>query len=195
MGNSRAYAVFRTTDAAAAYARAERLCGLLEERDDEVGLFAELRTVAELRAMAEILPGARYDYVNRRTGPDGEDVWFDLDVDATDDATLEPHLPLDLFEDAPTGSVEDRFVRVLGRGTAAVDWCGLWPDDPESDRYPSAKYDGVQVVFHGEEAQWDRWSEYHTVFVHVSKFGDLSRARKLAAYIGGEALGEPQLGW
>ncbi|MGV9688138.1 hypothetical protein ACWDUX_03345 [Streptomyces sp. NPDC003444] len=195
MGNSRAYAVFRTTDATTAYARAERLRGLLEERDDEVGLFAELETVAELRGMAEVLPGARYDYVNRRTGPDGEDVRFDLDVAATDDVTLERHLPLGLLEDAPTGSVEDRFVGVLGRGMAAVAWHGLWPDDPESDQYPSVNHDGVQVVFHGEQAQWDRWSEYHTVFVHVSKFGDLSRARKLAAHIGGEVLGEPQLGW
>ncbi|MFC7929318.1 hypothetical protein [Streptomyces cinereoruber] len=56
------------------------------------------------------------------------------------------------MEDVPGGSVEDRFVGVLGRGTAAVDWHGLWPDDPESDRPPSAKYDGVQVVFHGEGA-------------------------------------------
>ncbi|MGA5220541.1 hypothetical protein ACPCAE_31335 [Streptomyces cinereoruber] len=172
-----------------AYARARCLCELLEERDEEVGLFAELRTVVELQAVA------RYDYVNRRTGPDGEDVWFDLDVTTADDDTLKPHLPLDLMEDVPGGSVEDRFVGVLGRGTAAVDWHALWPDDPESDRPPSAKYDGVQVVFHGEEAQWDRWSEHHTVFVHVSKFGDLSRARKLAAHIGGEALGEPQIGW
>ncbi|WP_245936632.1 hypothetical protein [Streptomyces cahuitamycinicus] len=35
-------------------------------------------------------------------------------------------------------------------------------------------------------------TEEHTVFVHVTKFGDLPRARKLAAHIGSEVLGEPQ---
>nr|WTB28978.1 hypothetical protein OG781_05110 [Streptomyces sp. NBC_00830] len=40
-----------------------------------------------------------------------------------------------------------------------------------------------------------RWTEHHTVFVHVDKWGDLPRAQKLAAHIGSEVLGEPQLGW
>ncbi|WP_327305199.1 hypothetical protein OG730_18050 [Streptomyces sp. NBC_01298] len=38
-------------------------------------------------------------------------------------------------------------------------------------------------------------AEHHTVFVHVGKWGDLPRAGKLAARIGGEVLGEEQLGW
>lgn len=36
MGNSRAYPVFRTTDAMEAWTQALRLNDLLEERDDEV---------------------------------------------------------------------------------------------------------------------------------------------------------------
>ncbi|MGW6565633.1 hypothetical protein [Streptomyces sp. NPDC054975] len=195
MGNSMAYPVLRTTGATTAYTQAKRLCTLLAERDEEVGLFAELRTVADLRAMASILPKANFDYEERRTGPAGEFVYFDLDVTATDDATLEQHLPLDLMEDAPTGSVEDRFVRALGQGMAAIAWHGMWPNEPESDLHGSAKYDGVQVVFHGEDAQWGDWTEHHTVFVHVGKFGDLPRARKLAAAIGSEVLGEQQIGW
>ncbi|MFJ7188761.1 hypothetical protein [Streptomyces bacillaris] len=195
MGNSRAYPVFRTTDASAAYAQAERLCALLEARDDEVGLFAELGTVAEVRRMAAVLPSATFEYAEARTGPAGEDVWFDLDVTTADDTALEPHLPLDLMVDAPVGSVEERFVAALGRGMASVDWHGLWPDDTAAELSGMAKYDGVQIVFHGDQAQWGQWTEDHTVFVHVDKWGDVSRARKLAAHIGSEVLGEVQLGW
>ncbi|MFD3942308.1 hypothetical protein [Streptomyces sp. NPDC058579] len=51
------------------------------------------------------------------------------------------------------------------------------------------------VVFHGEDAQWDGWTDHHTVFVHVGKFGDLPRAQELAAHIGSKVLGEPHIGW
>ncbi|MEU9704254.1 hypothetical protein [Streptomyces sp. NPDC047981] len=190
-----AYAVFQSVDAATAYAQAKRLRGLMARCDGEVGLFAEVRVVDDLRRMATVLPEARYDYEEMRRGAAGEYLWFDLDVAAADDATLESHLPMYLLEDAPTGSVEDRFVAALGEGMGAIAWHGLWPDEPESEQYPSAKYDGVQVVFHGDDAQWDDWTEQHTVFVHVGKFGDLARAQKLAACIGGEVLGEPQIGW
>ncbi|MFE2291845.1 hypothetical protein [Streptomyces sp. NPDC059452] len=195
MGNSRAYPVFRTTDASSAYARAERLCALLATREEEVKLFAELRTVAEVRRMAGLLPRAVFEYGEERTGPAGEELWFDLDVAATDDTALRPHLPLDLTADAPAGSVEERFTAALGRGMASVDWHGLWPDDPAAELSGVGKYDGVQIVFHGDEAQWGQWTEEHTVFVHVDKWGDLPRARKLAAHIGSEVLGEAQPGW
>ncbi|WP_260695875.1 hypothetical protein [Streptomyces sp. IB201691-2A2] len=69
MGNSRAYPVFRTADASAAYTQAKRLCALLAECDDEVGLFAELRTVADVQQMAAVLPEANFDYAHTRTGP------------------------------------------------------------------------------------------------------------------------------
>ncbi|GHB01234.1 hypothetical protein [Streptomyces chryseus] len=196
MGNSRAYPVFRTTDAAAAYAQARRLCALLERCDDEVGLMAELNTVEDVRRMAELLPGARYEYVDPRTDPaTGEYLWCELDVTTADDAALQAELPLEIMEDIAQGSVEDLFVPALGRGMAGIDWSGRWPDDPDAECHGVAKYDGVQVVFHGDQAQWGRWTEHHTVFVHVDKWGDLPRARKLAAHIGSEVLGEEQLGW
>ncbi|MFD0343238.1 hypothetical protein ACFVH0_31925 [Streptomyces sp. NPDC127117] len=195
MGNSKAYPVLRTTDVTMAYTQAKRLCALLAERDDEVGLFAELQTVADLRQLAGVLPEAKFDYVEVRTGPAGEYVWFGLDITTADDTTLEQYLPLYLLEDVPRDSVEERFMKALGRGMAGIGWHGMWPDEPEADHYGSGKYDGVQVVFHGDDSQWGRWTEYHTVFVHVNKFGDLARAQKLAARIGSEVLGEPQLGW
>lgn len=45
---------------------------------------------------------------------------------------------------------------------AWVYWQGRWPEDPDADRYPMAEYDGVQVVFHGDEAQIGEWTEQHT---------------------------------
>jgi hypothetical protein len=195
MGNSKAYPVLRTTDAAAAYAQAKRLCGLLAKCDDEAEFFAELRTVADVRQMAVVLPEVKFSYAEARIGPAGEDLWFDLDVASVDDAALEPHLPLDVMVEAPRGSVEERFVAALGQGVAGIDWHGVWPDEPEAGHYGSVTYDGVQVVFHGDCAQWGPRAEHHTVFVHVTKFGDLARAQKLAAHIGSEVLGDSQLGW
>ncbi|MFD9359781.1 hypothetical protein [Streptomyces sp. NPDC060031] len=195
MGNSKAYPVFRTDDAATAYAKARQLCALLWRREDRIWLFAELLTVEDVRRMVAVLPGVKFEYSEMRTGPAGEDLWFDLDVTTADDCALEPHLPLDIGGlDVPAG-VEDRFVAALGRGMAAIDWHGSWPDDPEAGQYASPKYDGVQVVFHGDDPQWGSSAHDHTVFVHVGKFGDPCRARDLAAHIGGEVLGEPQLGW
>lgn len=194
MGNSKAYPVLQTTDATVAYAQAKRLCELLTECDSEVELFAELRAIADVRQMAAVLPEASFEYSERRTGPAGEES-FDLDVTTVDDAVLEPHLPLEVMVDVPRGSVEEHFVAALGQGMASIEWHGSWPDEPEADLYRSAKYDGVQVVFHGDHAQWGRWTGHHTVFVHVDKFGDLPRAQELAAHIGSMVLDEPQFGW
>ncbi|MCX5338658.1 hypothetical protein [Streptomyces atratus] len=76
MGNSRAYPVYQTTDASVAYAQAKRLCALPAECDDEVGLFAELRTVTDVRQMAAVLPEANFNDADMRTGEAGEDIWF-----------------------------------------------------------------------------------------------------------------------
>uniref|UniRef100_A0AAU2JSC6 Uncharacterized protein n=1 Tax=Streptomyces sp. NBC_00049 TaxID=2903617 RepID=A0AAU2JSC6_9ACTN len=196
MGNSRAYPVLRTTDAATAYAQAKPLRALLGEPAPEVGLYAELQTARDVRRIAEVLPGAVFDYVEIRKDPvTGEYLRFDLDVTALDDAELAAHLPLGVMEDVPRGPVEERFVAALGEGMAAMAWQGTWPDDPDADQWGIAKYDGVQIVFHGDCAQWGGSTGHHTLFVHVDKWGDLPRARKLAAHIGSEVLGEEQLGW
>ncbi|TGN79187.1 hypothetical protein E5083_05920 [Streptomyces bauhiniae] len=194
MGNSKAYPVFRTTDRPTAYAQAMRLCALLAMQDDEVYLTADLLTVADVRRMAAVLPGTRIG-VKVRTDPSGESVWADLNLTTATASELRPHLPLDIGEFYPVKSADHRFLTALGQGTASIQWSGSWPEDPDADQHGSAKYDGVQVVFHGDQAQADRWTEHHTVFVHVNNWGDLPRARKLAAHIGGEVLGEAQLGF
>ncbi|GAA2267744.1 hypothetical protein GCM10010415_36310 [Streptomyces atrovirens] len=196
MGNSRAYPVLRTTDVGEAYRQAKRLRALLELVEDTVWLFAELPTVRDVRQIAALAPGLPFDYADTRTDPaTGDYVWFDLDVTALDDAELEEHLPLSFSEDVGRERVEDGILAALGEGMTSIEWHGCWPDDPDADSDGYPKYDGVQVLFHGDEAQYGDWTEEHTVFVHVTKFGDLPRARKLAAHIGSEVLGEAQLGW
>ncbi|MFI1420964.1 hypothetical protein ACH4VX_23910 [Streptomyces sp. NPDC020731] len=196
MGNSRACPVLRTTDAAEAYRQAKRLCALLEHINDRIRLFAEMRTPREVRRMTVLVPADDFDYVDTRKDPvTGESLFFGLDVTTLDDAELRTHLPLSFSEDVERGDVEERFLAALGDGMASIEWNGRWPDDPETDSYGHWNYDGVQVMLHGDTAQYDKWTEEHTVFVHVTKSGDLDRARKLAAHIGSEVLGEAQLGW
>lgn len=197
MGNSRAYPVLRTTDAAEAYRQARRLCALLEHIDDRIWLFAVMRTPREVREMAGLVPGASFEYEETRRDPaTGELLGFGLDVSTLDDTALRTHLPLSFSEDVPRGDVEERFLAALGDGMASIRWEGRWPDDPEIDSHGHWNYDGIQIVFHGDEAQYDhKWTEDHTVFVHVTKHGDPERAQKLAAHIGSEVLGEAQLGW
>ncbi|WP_203588240.1 hypothetical protein [Actinospica acidiphila] len=196
MGNSRAYPVLRTTDAGEAFRQARRLCALLRNAEDTVWLFAELATVREVRGIAAIAPGLPFDYSTSRTDPaTGDYLAFDLDVTALDDAALAEHLPLTFSENVERECVEAGILAALGDGVASVEWHGRWPDDSDADVDWPSKYDGIQVVFHGDEAQLGDWTEEHTVFVHVTKWGDLPLAQELAAHIGSEVLGEAQLGW
>ncbi|MFD9003303.1 hypothetical protein ACFV0T_20390 [Streptomyces sp. NPDC059582] len=91
--------------------------------------------------------------------------------------------------------MEDRFVRAVGKGMASIGLHGRRPDDAETDSYGAAKYDGVEVVFHGDDVNGSQPTDHDTDFVHVDKWGDLPRAAKLAAHLGGTVLGDAQLGW
>ncbi|MFF2780585.1 hypothetical protein ACFVU3_37515 [Streptomyces sp. NPDC058052] len=195
MGDSTAYAVFRTGDAVTAYAKAKQLCALLSYPEDRIWLFTELLTVEDVRRMATVLPEARFEYTGMRTGPEGEDLWFDLDVTTADDHVLEPHLPLEIQVEPFPAEVADPFVAALGRGMAAIEWHGSWPDEPEAGRYGNPKHDGVQVIFHGDNPGLDSPARDHTVFVHLGRADYLPRARDLATHIGGQVLGGPQHGW
>ncbi|MFG3349071.1 hypothetical protein ACGF1Z_28935 [Streptomyces sp. NPDC048018] len=188
MENSRTWAVHRTTDAGEALAAAGRLCALFAELRPEVSLGAELRTVGDVRRMAEVLPEGLYDHLEPRTDPEtGEWRCFDADPAATSDEDLAGELPLDVTAEAASGTVETRFVAALGEGQAWIDWQGVWPDPGEREPAGWWSDDGVQVVFHGERAERSAWTARHTVLVHVSTRGDVSRASRLAARLG-EAL-------
>lgn len=196
VGNSRAYPVFRTTDAVEALAQALRLNALLEEHDDEVTLRAELMTVEDARRMAAVLPRAEFSHARTRVDPAASEVVrFGSDIATAEHSLLEPELPLSVLHYVPPGTVEDEFVGALGRGIASIGLSGRWPDDAETDSGGVAAYDGVEVVFNGDNVNWSRPADHHTVFVHVDKWGDLPRAEKLAAFLGGTVLGDAQHGW
>ncbi|WP_404959399.1 hypothetical protein [Streptomyces sp. 147326] len=197
MGNSVAYPVYRTTDPAEAYARARLLCGLLARRYEEVRVGPELSTVEDVRRMAALLPDAHYDYTEMRTHPQtDEPLYFEVDVRTATDAELAAEVPLDFtYTELPAAVAEEEFVRAVGAGPASIGWEGCWPDEPELGSYASPKYDGVQLVLNSDECEWSRKvSGVHTVYVHVTKFGDLGRAERLAAAIGGSVLGGPEQG-
>jgi len=195
MGSSRAWGVYRGSDAAEVHAWAKRLCELLEERDPEVGLVAELRTVAEVRRMAELLPGAEFDQWVPGAGG-----WAYVErefLDVLSDEELAAELPMSVMADVPAhGTVVETFVAALGAGQQAwVEWHGRWPDEPEHGSSGFAQYDGVQVVFHGDEARPGDRTAHHTVFVHLGKWAEPGRAARLAAAVGGEVVGGEQIGW
>ncbi|WP_406374286.1 hypothetical protein OG788_28370 [Streptomyces sp. NBC_00647] len=162
MGNSRAYPVFRTTDAVEAWTQALRLKALLEERDDEVILMADLLTVEEARRMAAVLPEAEFDYADPRVDPVTRDfLEFGMDISAAEDSVLEPELPLAVLHYVQPGTVEDRFVRAVGKGMASIGRHGRWPDDTETDSYGVAKYDGVEVLFNCDDVSWSQRADHH----------------------------------
>ncbi|MFB6778908.1 hypothetical protein ACFCX0_16145 [Streptomyces sp. NPDC056352] len=196
MGNSRAYPVYRSSDPLDAYAQAQRLCALLDSRDADAHVSAELRTVADVQRMLKLLPDVPYDPDRALTDPvTGDHLFFTGRTLPVDTAELESLLPLLLIDEVVSGGVEASFVRALGKGPATVGWTGRWPDDPTLGSFGSPKYDGVQAVFNSDDSDWERWADTHTVFVHVTKFGDLDRAQWLAAQIGGGVLGEAVSGW
>ncbi|MFH8728763.1 hypothetical protein [Streptomyces termitum] len=196
MGNSRAYAVHRTEDALEAYARARTLVALLATTDDTVHVDAEVRTVAEFRAVAALLPGASVDHPEVRRDPaTGAYLECALDPATATDDEIRAELPLSLWKAVPPGTVEEAVVRAAPGGSTSVDWQGCWPDDPGTGAVGSPQYDGVQLVLHGDRAQIDGWTPHHTVFVHTSKWGDPARAERLAARIGSTVLDGPQIGW
>ncbi|MCX4533510.1 hypothetical protein [Streptomyces sp. NBC_01669] len=196
MGSSRAYPVYRSSDPLDAYAQAQRLCALLDSRDADAHVSAELRTVADVQLMLKLLSEVSYDPDRALTDPvTGDYLFFTGRTLPVDPVELEPLLPLLLNDEVASGGVEASFVRALGKGPATVGWTGRWPDDPALRSFGSPKYDGVQAVFNSDDSDWERWADTHTVFVHVTKFGDLDRAQWLAAQIGGEVLGEAVTGW
>ncbi|WP_443070337.1 hypothetical protein [Streptomyces sp. QHH-9511] len=197
MGHSRAYPVFRTAYAEEAYGLARRLRGFLEWTGDEMWVGAEPRTPQEARRMAAAVPGAAFDYAVARTDPEtGEDLCCDLDDVATAaDAVLWDELPLSVSAWVPRDGVEQPFLRAVGAMSGSMDWHGRWPEDPESGTAGSEQYDGGQVVFHSDDPELSRWTEDHTVFVHVDKRSGPDRARMPAEQVGGEVLGAPRIGW
>ncbi|MET7899234.1 hypothetical protein [Streptomyces mirabilis] len=104
-------------------------------------------------------------------------------------------LPILVDADAPADGEEQSFVRALGTGPATIGWHGVWPDAPELGLLADSKYEGVQAVFNTDDVDRERPAGDHTVFVHMTKFGNLPRAQWLAGQVGASVLGSPMVGW
>ncbi|MEV6332189.1 hypothetical protein [Streptomyces sp. NPDC051909] len=180
MGHSRAYPVFRSDDADAAYARAQALCRGLEFVEDERWVEALVGGVERVRAVAGVVPGAVFEGADKETyDPWGEHGRAD-------------GLAVWVFEEHASADVELPFLRAVGDDPAMIGWRGRWPGADGSEQY-----DGVQVSFHGDDVELDpeRPAGTHTVFLHVDKRCPPERARELAALAGCRLLGEVRIGW
>jgi hypothetical protein len=191
MGDSRAYPLFRSASAADTLALARRLCSLMERRDAVVELTAELQTAEDVWRMVGVLPKAWYN---------AQGVQFDsyqwtheyrADTLPKDSHELVTLLPFRVDDEVAVGDgLEDLFVQALGRGPASIYWDGSWSDGPELGLEAYATYEAVQVVFSSLDIDLELPADDHTVFVHLSKLGNLPRAEWLARQVGVEVLGE-----
>ncbi|MFE6781997.1 hypothetical protein ACFVFF_07020 [Streptomyces sp. NPDC057680] len=192
MGDSRAYPLFRSASTADTLTLARRLCSLTEKRDPVVELTAELRTAEDVWRMAGVLPKAVY---NTRGVPFDPYQWtheYRADTLPRDSYGLVTLLPFRVDVEVPVDDgLEDLFVQALGGGPASIYWDGSWPDVPDLDLEAYAKYEAVEVVFSSLDLDGEVPADEHTVFVHLSKFGDLPRAEWLARQVGAEVRGEP----
>ncbi|MDV5142842.1 hypothetical protein R1T08_00480 [Streptomyces sp. SBC-4] len=192
MGDSRAYPLFRSVSATDTLALARRLCVLMERRDPVVELTAELRTDEDVWRMSGVLPKAVY---SAQGVPFDSSRWtheYRADTLPRDSYGLGTLLPFHVDVETPMDDeLERQFVQALGDGPASIYWDGSWPDVTELDLLAHAKYEAVQAVFNSHDIDWELPADGHTVFVHLSKFGDLPRAKWLARQVGAEVLGEP----
>ncbi|SFF95753.1 hypothetical protein SAMN02787118_11443 [Streptomyces mirabilis] len=142
-----------------------------------VRLAAELQTVEDVWRMVNVLPNAPYEAEGVRFDLEGWGHEYRADTLRTTSGELEPLLPIVVDADVPVDGVEQSFVRALGTGPATIDWQGVWLDAPELGLLANSKYEGVRVVFHTDDVDWERPAGDHTVFVHITKSGNLPRAR------------------
>ncbi|MGW2611166.1 hypothetical protein ACWC4A_43555 [Streptomyces mirabilis] len=98
-------------------------------------------------------------------------------------------LPILVDADVPADGVEQFFVRALSTGPATIDWHGVWPDAPELGLLANSKYEGMQAVFNTDDVDWERPAGDHTVFAHMTKFGNLPPAQWLAGQVDAPVLG------
>ncbi|WP_217576193.1 hypothetical protein [Streptomyces sp. GbtcB7] len=145
--------------------------------------------------MVNVLPNAPYEAEGVSFDPERWSHEYRADTLRTTSGALEALLPILVDADVPADGVEQSLVRALGTGPATIDWHGVWPDAPELGHLANSKYEGVQAVFNTDDVDWERPAGDHTVFVHMTKFGNLPRAQWLAAQVGASVLGGPMVGW
>ncbi|MFE6697731.1 hypothetical protein [Streptomyces sp. NPDC057718] len=177
MSNDIAYPVFRTPDRARALSTARRLVEFGRREHSEVYVYAELPSVAEVRRMAEELPGGWFRGQEAYGEFDG--VPFEdqpaLGVGVrgpglpADPAAYEGRLPVEYEqEDLPVGRIEDVFTAAVGPHRGYVNWESLvWPDAPDAGFYGESKHAEVTLLLNTPSRDLDEPADDHTVLVHV----------------------------
>ncbi|MFD8751475.1 hypothetical protein ACFV0O_10925 [Kitasatospora sp. NPDC059577] len=193
MSTSRALPVLRPPDRQALHDTARLLLDFTEPWGRvSVDCHALGMTSAEARQVLEAFPGS-WVSPSDRTHPESS-----AEVRAlfeTGDPRVDELAPfdVDVFE-RPPGSVEERFLGIVGSGPAALYWGGFaWPAVPELDLKPRAKDAHLQIVLNSRNADFDRPSEDHTLFIHF-RSGDLERAEWLARQAGLTPVGPDESG-
>ncbi|MEO3742189.1 hypothetical protein [Plantactinospora sp. B5E13] len=220
MSNSYAHPILRTTDLERAHALARRLVALAG-RDyfvPRVRMHAETRTHQLGRYLAAIpdgrfdlaVPGELADLARRILGPyvkpqdlqarlrDGT-LWLYPVFNAESVAALGrlPELPCEVeLTHQPVGTVEERFLAVIGPDPAEVVWEDVtWPPVEELELCTwEVKHGNIQLTLNAAGVFQERPADDHTLYVHV-RWGDERRAQWLAEQVGLKVIGPPETGF
>ncbi|MET8544648.1 hypothetical protein ABZW03_28995 [Kitasatospora sp. NPDC004799] len=193
MSTSNVLPVLRTPNRWVAYDAAQRLLGItVHRRSTEAHAYAEELTAAEARRLFEAFPDQVYP------GSAGHGVGYDETrrLLAAGDPRVDELAPFSFQSDErPVGSIEERFLGLLGSSPASLSWSGFaWPAVPDLGLDLRAKDAGVQIALNSRNVDYDRPSDDHTVFLHF-RAGDVRRAEWLARHVGLAAVGPAESGW
>ncbi|MFI6423160.1 hypothetical protein ACIBG6_37990 [Streptomyces sp. NPDC050842] len=178
MSNDIAYPVFRSPDPVLALSLARRLMEFGRCEYTNVSLYAELRSVDEVRRGAKELPEGwfrgqeHYGEFDDRVPFEDLPAWLVGVRGAglpTDPTAYEGRLPVDYeLLDQAVGSVEDAFTAAIGPSVGEINWQDLcWPDAPEVGFRGESKHAEVTLLLNTSTRECDQPADDHTVLVHV----------------------------
>ncbi|MGW8760938.1 hypothetical protein ACWGN5_00395 [Streptomyces sp. NPDC055815] len=178
MSNDIAYPVFRTPDPVLALSMARRLMELGRCECTNVSLYAEFRSVDEVRRGAKELPEGwfwgqeHYGEFDDQVPFEDRPAWLVGVRGAglpTDPTAYEGRLPVDYeLLDQAVDSVEDAFAAAIGPSVGEINWQHLcWPDAPEVGFRGESNHAEVTLLLNTSKRGYDEPADDHTVLVHV----------------------------
>ncbi|MFE9560099.1 hypothetical protein ACFYM0_03215 [Streptomyces sp. NPDC006487] len=177
MSNDIAYPVFRTPDLGLALSTVRRLTEFGRREYSEVSVSAELCSVAEVRRVAEDLPGGWFrgqaEYGEFDGVPFQEQPVLVFGAQApglpAEPSAYEGRLPVECsLLDQPVGSIEDAFSATIGPNIGAVRWTSLcWPDVPAAEFVGESEHTAVTLLLNSRTRHLDQSAEDHTVLGHI----------------------------
>uniref|UniRef100_A0AAU2K2L1 Uncharacterized protein n=1 Tax=Streptomyces sp. NBC_00049 TaxID=2903617 RepID=A0AAU2K2L1_9ACTN len=208
MSNDVAYPVFRTSDPVLALSTARRLMEFGRCEYSQVSVYAELRSVAEVRRVAGELPAGWFRGQEECGEFDGvpweEQPALVVGVEGpglpADPSAYEGRLPVEYeLRGLPVGGIEDAFTAAVGANAGEINWESLsWPDAPEVDFLGESQHAEVTLLLNTRTRDLDEPADDHTVLVHVRSVSIDGRqmrepyAHWLAEQVGLTVLGPAQ---